>query len=52
MKSQKKLGHILIGLAILIIISMAMNNQVLWLVTDVLMILVCAIAGWALIKKR
>lgn len=50
---KKSIGWLLILLAILVIFSMIINNNTLWFIVDILVILGCLLAGsFLLVEKK
>ncbi len=49
--SDRALGVILLGLAVLVAAGMLVNNNHLWLVVDVLVIAGCSAAGVLLLRR-
>ena len=51
MKKNKIIGTLLVGLSLLTIIAMIVNNHIFWFFVDLLIVLVCVSAGVILIKQ-
>ncbi len=48
---NKIIGTLLMGLSVLVIIAMIVNNLIFWFIVDSLVILLCGISGVILIKQ-
>ncbi|MDD5688098.1 MAG: hypothetical protein PHE88_09745 [Elusimicrobia bacterium] len=51
MEKNKIIGTLLIGLSVLVIIAMIVNNLIFWFIVDILVILICGISGVILIER-
>ncbi|MCK4836593.1 MAG: hypothetical protein KAT17_08140 [Candidatus Aminicenantes bacterium] len=49
---KKIFGWLLIILSVLVIISMIVNNHLLWFIVDILVILGCGISGIFLLVRK
>ncbi|MDD5066781.1 MAG: hypothetical protein PHF84_07005 [bacterium] len=49
---MKKIGFFLIGVSLLVVMGLIINNHILWFIIDLAAVLVCAVCGVILLRKK